>query len=136
MLCTCYVPLYQELNKTIKMTHIIAKLHWVVHEILTVSHFRYFNNGRGSHFGWSICEKKEIIFNVTKYRSKFIQRFFRIVIFMLHVFYTLTFPLQYFIYVRRMGHLQGRLLCHSHICLPSQWTSRGATLGVQKCFIQ
>ena len=31
-----------------------GKLHWVVHEIVSVS---YISNGRDSRFGWSVCEK-------------------------------------------------------------------------------
>ena len=35
-------------------------VHWVVHEILSILYFCYFSNGRGSHCGWSICEKNDI----------------------------------------------------------------------------
>ena len=40
------------------MTHILAIL---VHEILSVLYFAiFFGNGRGRHFGWSICVKSDI----------------------------------------------------------------------------
>ena len=38
-------------------THILAIL---VHEILSVLYFAIFGNGRGRHFGWSICVKSDI----------------------------------------------------------------------------
>ena len=37
--------------------HILAIL---VHEILSVLYFAIFGNGRGRHFGWSICVKSDI----------------------------------------------------------------------------
>ena len=37
-----------------------GKIHWVVHEILSVLYFRDFSYGRGKHFGWSIGEKRDM----------------------------------------------------------------------------
>ena len=66
-------------TQCLSMTHILAKSIWSFMRYCLFCIFANFSNGRGSHLGWSICEKKIVIALVrtdeTQYWSEFIQWF-------------------------------------------------------------
>ena len=50
-----------------------GKIHWVVHEILSVLYFRYFSNERGSHFWKSDINLNQLHLQITLIDRDYIQ---------------------------------------------------------------